>query len=202
MFVRRLLLTLASLALFGPLDSGAQDKATKAAAAPRVALTTSVGELVLELDAARAPKTVDNFLGYVRVGFYDGTVFHRAMENFMIQGGGFTADLQQKPTRAAIPIESQNGLKNVRGAIAMARTSDPNSATSQFFINVVDNPRLDYPSFDGYGYTVFGKVVDGLDVVDKIRVVPVSAQGPHQHLPARPVVIHSARVLPSSSEKK
>jgi peptidyl-prolyl cis-trans isomerase A (cyclophilin A) len=199
MFVRRLLLALTSVAVLGPLSATAQDKAEPM---PRVALATSAGEIVLELDAARAPKSVANFLAYVRAGHYDGTVFHRVMENFMIQGGGYTADLQQKPTRAPIPIESQNGLKNVRGTIAMARTNDPNSATSQFFINVVDNPRLDYPSFDGHGYTVFGKVVAGQDVVDKIRVVPVSAKGPHQHLPAQPILIRSARIVTSPSEKK
>ena len=199
MLVRRLLLAMTSAALLGPLCAIAQDKAEPT---PRVALATSAGEIVLELDAERAPKSVANFLAYVRAGHYDGTVFHRVMQDFMIQGGGYTTDLQQKPTRAAIPIESQNGLKNVRGAIAMARTSDPNSATSQFFINVVDNARLDFPSFDGHGYTVFGKVVAGLDVVDKIRVVPVSAKGPHQHLPAQPILIRSARIVTSSSEKK
>jgi peptidyl-prolyl cis-trans isomerase A (cyclophilin A) len=199
MFVRRLLLALTSVAVLGPLSATAQDKAEKM---PRVALATSAGDIVLELDAARAPKSVANFLAYVRAGHYDGTVFHRVMQDFMIQGGGYTADLQQKPTRAPIPIESQNGLKNVRGTIAMARTNDPNSATSQFFINVVDNPRLDYPSFDGHGYTVFGKVVAGQDVVDKIRVVPVSAKGPHQHLPAQPILIRSARIVTSPSEKK
>jgi peptidyl-prolyl cis-trans isomerase A (cyclophilin A) len=199
MFLRRLLLALIPAALLGPLCALAQDKSEPM---PRVTLATSAGDIVLELDAARAPKSVANFLAYVRAGHYDGTVFHRVMQDFMIQGGGYTADLQQKPTRAPIPIESQNGLKNVRGAVAMARTSDPNSATSQFFINVVDNPRLDYPSFDGHGYTVFGKVVDGLDVVDKIRVVPVSAKGPHQHLPAQPIIVRSARIVTSTSEKK
>ena len=183
--------------------------AAKAEAAPRVILVTSEGEIVLELDAERAPKSVANFLAYVRAGHYDGTVFHRVIEGFMIQGGGFTPDMKQKPTRAPIPIESQNGLKNVRGAIAMARTSDPNSATSQFFINVVDNPRLDYPSFDGHGYTVFGKVVTGMDVVDRIRVVPTTSNGPHQNVPAQPVVIRSVRLAtattaptPATPEKK
>lgn len=199
MYVRRLLLAFASAALLVPFCVSAQDKTE---AMPRVALATSEGEIVLELDATRAPKSVANFLAYVRAGHYDGTVFHRVMQDFMIQGGGYTADLQQKPTRAPIQIESQNGLKNVRGSVAMARTSDPNSATSQFFINVVDNARLDFPSFDGHGYTVFGKVVTGLDVVDKIRVVPVSAKGPHQHLPAQPILVRSARIVTSPSEKK
>jgi peptidyl-prolyl cis-trans isomerase A (cyclophilin A) len=131
----------------------------------------------------------------VRAGFYNGTVFHRVIENFMVQGGGFTADMKQKPTRAAIAAESTNGLKNERGTIAMARTSDPNSATSQFFINVVDNPRLDYPSFDGTGYTVFGRVVEGLDVVDKIKATATGNVGPHGNVPLKPILIQSAKVL-------
>ncbi|MCU0951811.1 MAG: peptidylprolyl isomerase [Burkholderiaceae bacterium] len=170
----------------------AQPKADDAA--PRVLLSTSEGDITLELDAARAPRSVANFLQYVRAGHYDGTVFHRVIENFMIQGGGFTPDMKQKPTRAPIPIESQNGLKNERGSVAMARTSDPNSATSQFFINVVDNGRLDFPSFDGHGYAVFGKVVSGMDVVDRIRKLPTTSSGPHQNVPAQPVLIRSARV--------
>ncbi|MDZ7653208.1 MAG: peptidylprolyl isomerase [Burkholderiaceae bacterium] len=205
---RRLLLALTALALLTPLvvplDTAAQGKAD---ATPRVILVTSMGDITLELDAERAPKSVANFLAYVKAGHYENTVFHRVIENFMIQGGGFTPDMKQKPTRPPIPIESQNGLKNVRGAVAMARTSDPNSATSQFFINVVDNPRLDFPSFDGHGYTVFGKVVAGMDVVDKIRAVPTTANGPHQNGPAQPVLIKSARLAtaaaaPATPEKK
>ena len=169
------------------------------AAAPRVLLSTSEGDITLELDAMRAPKTVENFLAYVRAGHYEGTIFHRVISNFMIQGGGFTADLQQKPTRAPIPIESRNGLKNERGAIAMARTSDPNSATAQFFINVVDNARLDFPSFDGHGYTAFGKVVAGMDIVDRIRDTPTKADGPHQNLPVQPIVIRKAQILAAAS---
>ena len=169
------------------------------AAAPRVLLTTSEGDITLELDAMRAPKTVENFLAYVRAGHYEGTIFHRVISNFMIQGGGFTADLKQKPTRAPIPIESRNGLKNERGAIAMARTSDPNSATAQFFINVVDNARLDFPSFDGHGYTAFGKVVAGMDIVDRIRDTPTKADGPHQNLPVQPIVIRKAQILAAAS---
>ena len=178
------------------------------AAAPRVLLSTSEGDITLELDAMRAPKTVENFLAYVRAGHYEGTIFHRVISNFMIQGGGFTADLKQKPTRAPIPIESRNGLKNERGAIAMARTSDPNSATAQFFINVVDNARLDFPSFDGHGYTAFGKVVAGMDIVDRIRDTPTKADGPHQNLPVQPIVIRKAQILAaanptaSTTEKK
>ena len=169
------------------------------AAAPRVLLSTSEGDITLELDAMRAPKTVENFLAYVRAGHYEGTIFHRVIGNFMIQGGGFTADLKQKPTRAPIPIESRNGLKNERGAIAMARTSDPNSATAQFFINVVDNARLDFPSFDGHGYTAFGKVVAGMDIVDRIRDTPTKADGPHQNLPVQPIVIRKAQILAAAS---
>jgi peptidyl-prolyl cis-trans isomerase A (cyclophilin A) len=169
------------------------------AAAPRVLLSTSEGDITLELDAMRAPKTVENFLAYVRAGHYEGTIFHRVISNFMIQGGGFTADLKQKQTRAPIPIESRNGLKNERGAIAMARTSDPNSATAQFFINVVDNARLDFPSFDGHGYTAFGKVVAGMDIVDRIRDTPTKADGPHQNLPVQPIVIRKAQILAAAS---
>jgi peptidyl-prolyl cis-trans isomerase A (cyclophilin A) len=161
----------------------------------KVRLATSEGDIVLELDAAKAPKTVDNFLTYVKAGHYDGTIFHRVIENFMVQGGGYTLDFRQKSTRAPIPLESRSGLTNARGAVAMARTGDPDSATSQFFINVVDNPRLDYPNPDGHGYAVFGRVVDGMDVVDRIRRVPVQSVGPHQNVPAKPVVIRSATVL-------
>jgi peptidyl-prolyl cis-trans isomerase A (cyclophilin A) len=162
------------------------------AAAQTVKLATSAGDITIELDAAKAPKSVENFVAYVRAGHYDGTVFHRVIDGFMIQGGGFSADMNQKPTRPPIPIESRNGLKNERGTIAMARTADPNSATSQFFINVVNNPRLDFPSFDGHGYTVFGKVSAGLDVVDKIRAVATTTRGPHQNVPVEPVVIRKA----------
>ena len=157
--------------------------------AQKVKLTTSMGDIVIELDAAKAPKSVDNFVQYVKAGHYDGTVFHRVIDNFMIQGGGMTADLKQKPTRAPIPLESRNGLKNVRGSVAMARTSDPNSATAQFFISVKDNAFLDAAnSPDGNGYTVFGKVVSGMEVVDKIRAV---ATGPGD-VPQTPVVIKTA----------
>jgi peptidyl-prolyl cis-trans isomerase A (cyclophilin A) len=186
-FSRRALLTL--LAAF-TLSSAAH--AQGANAKPRVKLSTSLGDIVVELDAARAPKTVENFLQYVEEKHYDGTVFHRVIGNFMIQGGGFTADLQQKPTRAPVPLEAGNGLRNDRGTIAMARTSNPNSATSQFFINVVDNAGLNAPSPDGYGYTVFGKVVAGMDVVDKIRAVPTGNRGMHQNVPATPVTINKA----------
>ncbi len=165
------------------------------AAAPRVKLATSAGDIVLQLEPAKAPKTVANFLQYVQDKHYDGTVFHRVIDGFMILGGGFTPDLRQKPTRAPVPLEADNGLKNDRGTIAMARTSDPNSATAQFFINVKNNDMLNAPNPDGHGYTVFGKVVSGMDVVDKIRAVPTGAQGPMRDVPVEPVVIRSATVL-------
>ena len=158
--------------------------------AQKVRLSTSSGDIVVELNAEKAPRTVANFLAYVQAGHYNGTVFHRVIENFMIQGGGYKPDLSEKPTRPPIPLESRNGLNNVRGTLAMARTGIPDSATSQFFINVVDNPFLDQAnSRDGNGYAVFGKVVEGMDVVDKIRVVPTAASGPHQNLPVAAVTL-------------
>jgi peptidyl-prolyl cis-trans isomerase A (cyclophilin A) len=150
---------------------------------------------VVELRADKAPKTVANFVQYVNDGFYDGTIFHRVIDRFMIQGGGFTAAMAEKPTRPPVVSESNNGLKNARGTIAMARTADPNSATAQFFINVVDNARLDFPSFDGYGYTVFGNVVEGLDVVDKIRAVPTARRGAYENVPVTNVVIQTVRIV-------
>jgi peptidyl-prolyl cis-trans isomerase A (cyclophilin A) len=161
-------------------------------AAPKVRITTPMGEILLELYSDKAPKTVDNFLQYVRDKHYDGTIFHRVMDGFMIQGGGFTADFEQKPTRAPIPLEAQNGLKNDRGTIAMARTGNPNSATAQFFINVVDNPMLNAPNPDGHGYAVFGKVIQGMETVDKIKSVPVGNKGPHQNVPQTPISILKA----------
>jgi peptidyl-prolyl cis-trans isomerase A (cyclophilin A) len=169
----------------------AQDKGP----APRVLLATSAGEITLQLDAEKAPKSVANFLEYVKAGHYDGTVFHRVMDGFMIQGGGFTPEMTQKPTRPPIALESRNGLKNERGTVAMARTNVPDSATSQFFINVVDNPRLDYPNPDGNGYAVFGKVVAGMEVVDAIRKVETGNRGGHQNVPVKPVLIRSATIV-------
>lgn len=161
--------------------------------AQKVTLATSAGDIVLELDAARAPKSVANFVDYVKAGHYDGTVFHRVIPDFMIQGGGFTADMAQKPTRAPIPLESRNGLSNTRGTVAMARTMVPDSATAQFFVNVKDNPFLDAANArDGAGYAVFGKVVKGMDVVDKIRGVATGSRGPHQNVPLEPVIIRKA----------
>jgi len=165
------------------------------AAEPRVALDTNLGRIVIELDDAKAPVSTGNFLKYVGEGFYSGTVFHRVISDFMVQGGGFNAGMKEKPTRAPIANEAKNGLHNARGTIAMARTSNPDSATAQFFINVVDNPRLDYPQPDGYGYAVFGKVVDGMDVVDKIRALPVGNRAGFQNVPLDPVVIEKATIL-------
>ena len=165
------------------------------AADPQVDIKTSLGTIRVELYAAKAPKTVENFLQYVKDGHYNGTIFHRVIPGFMIQGGGMSPDLSQKRTRAPIPIESKNGLKNEVGTLAMARTSDPNSATSQFFINVNNNAFLDYPGQDGYGYAVFGKVIDGLDVVNKIAAVPTGNQGMHQNVPRTPVLIESITVV-------
>jgi len=164
-----------------------------AAQAQKVKFSTSAGDIVVELDADKAPKTVENFVAYVKAGQYNGTIFHRVIPTFMIQGGGMTADMKEKPTRAPIPLESRNGLSNVRGSIAMARTSDPNSATAQFFINVKDNDRLDAANArDGNGYAVFGKVVSGMEVVDKIRDVPTASKGMHDDVPVTPVTINKA----------
>ena len=159
----------------------------------KVTLDTSMGKIVLELDAAKAPKTVENFVQYVKDGHYAGTVFHRVIPDFMIQGGGFSPDMQQKPTRAPIPLESRNGLSNTVGTVAMARTMVPNSATAQFFINVRDNAFLDQAhSRDGHGYAVFGRVVSGMDVIEKIRAVPTGNRSGHQNVPLAPVTILKA----------
>ena len=162
-----------------------------------IKLTTNHGVITLELDSAKAPKTAANFLAYVAAGHYDGTIFHRVIDGFMIQGGGFTADMQQKPTNAPIENEAGNGLKNERGTVAMARTNDPHSATAQFFINVADNDFLNFraPSGNGWGYCVFGRVVDGMDVVDKIRKVKTGNKGFHQDVPTEDVVIEKAEVV-------
>ncbi len=164
-------------------------------AAPLIEMQTTAGTIVVELDREKAPLTVGNFLLYANDGFYNGTVFHRVMDGFMIQGGGFTKDLSEKPTRSSIQNEAKNGLKNLRGTIAMARRPDPHSATAQFFINHQDNAALDYPSRDGWGYAVFGKVVRGMDVVDKIAKVPTGNRGAFQNVPLEPVVISSVKVI-------
>jgi peptidyl-prolyl cis-trans isomerase A (cyclophilin A) len=167
--------------------------AAPSAWAQKVRLSTSAGDIVLELDRAKAPRTVDNFVEYVRSGHFEGTVFHRVIPTFMIQGGGFTADMAQKPTRDPIPLEARNGLSNARGTIAMARTSNPNSATAQFFINVQDNDFLDAEkSRDGLGYAVFGRVSTGMDVVDRIRATPTGSRGMHRDVPVTPIVIRKA----------
>jgi peptidyl-prolyl cis-trans isomerase A (cyclophilin A) len=186
--IAALLGSAALLAAALPTAAMAQDKA----GAPKVRLSTSMGDIVLELYPDKAPRTVENFLQYVRDRHYEGTIFHRVIDGFMVQGGGFNADFQQKPTRAPVPLEASNGLKNDRGTIAMARTSNPNSATAQFFINVVDNAMLNAPNPDGHGYAVFGRVVQGMDAVDKIRTVAVGNKGPHQNVPSTPVTILKA----------
>ncbi|MCG3171751.1 MAG: Peptidyl-prolyl cis-trans isomerase B [Pseudomonadales bacterium] len=161
-----------------------------------VTLHTSMGDITLELDAEKAPKTVENFLHYARDGFYDGTVFHRVIDNFMIQGGGLTADLEQKRTREPVANEANNGLKNTVGTIAMARTNDPHSATAQFFINVSDNHFLDHssPTPQGWGYAVFGRVVTGMDVVDRIRAVATGNRGYHQDVPRETITIERVSI--------
>jgi len=164
-------------------------------AAPQVKFQTSLGEFTLELYPDKAPKTVENFLQYVKDKHYNGTIFHRVMDGFMVQGGGFTPDMTQKPTREPIPLEAKNGLKNDRGTIAMARTSNPNSATAQFFINVVDNQGLNAPAPDGYGYAVFGKVIGGMETIDKIRSAATGNKGMFQNVPTTPIVINSAALV-------
>lgn len=165
------------------------------AADPQVEIITNKGRIVLELNQAKAPETVANFLQYVKSKQYDGVIFHRVIENFMIQGGGFDADMKEKPTRAPIKNEANNGLKNSVYTVAMARTANPHSASAQFFINVKDNDFLSYPGQDGWGYCVFGKVIQGRDVVDKIKTVKTGQRGPHGDVPLEPVIIQSAREI-------
>ena len=165
-------------------------------ASPSVEIETSYGKIILTLHHKKAPETVDNFLEYTRSGFYNGTIFHRVIPGFMIQGGGFTPDMAQKATRKPIKNEAgKSGLKNRRGSIAMARTSDPHSATAQFFINLVDNPSLDYSSSDGWGYAVFGEVTDGLEVIDRIAEVETGDQAGHGNVPRQPIIIKTIRIL-------
>ena len=160
-----------------------------------IKMTTTLGDITIELDAEKAPVSSANFIQYVNDGFFDGTIFHRVINNFMIQGGGFTPDMAQKPTNAPIENEAKNGLKNDIGTIAMARTMDPHSATAQFFINVSNNSFLDYPGQDGWGYAVFGKVVDGMDVVNKIKDVQTGNKAGHSDVPVEPIVIEKAEVV-------
>ena len=167
------------------------------AAAQTVKLQTTEGDIRIELNAEKAPRTVANFLQYVKSGHYNGVLFHRVIDTFMIQTGGYDAKLNQRPTKAPIPLESHNGLSNVRGSVAMARTDHPHSATSQFFINVADNVRLDGdPENPASGYAVFGQVVEGMDVVDKIRAVETTSSGIQQNLPVKPIFITKALVEP------
>jgi cyclophilin family peptidyl-prolyl cis-trans isomerase len=186
---------IASLALLVSIAAGAAD--------PQVEIKTSLGTIVLELYPDKAPLTVENFLQYVRAGHYDGTLFHRVIPGFMIQGGGFAPDFKQKATRSPVRNEAANGLKNTVGTISMARTSDPHSATAQFFINVSDNVPLDFrfPTPEGYGYTVFGKVVKGMDAVNRIVNVE-TGPGPagHRDVPIKPVTIESAKVLEAAAK--
>jgi len=192
MSLRLLLVLSASLAVALPLAFAAF---ARAAEPPVVIIETSLGNITLELDSGRAPKSVENFLKYLKEGFYTDTVFHRVIPGFMIQGGGVTADMQRKPTHPPIENEAQNGLKNVRGSLAMARTSEINSGTSQFFINTKDNTSLDHKGpGPGFGYAVFGKVIQGMDVVDKIEQVKTTTRGPHENVPLEPVTIKAVRL--------
>jgi peptidyl-prolyl cis-trans isomerase A (cyclophilin A) len=192
------LLKLPLLALMVATLYGMPDDA--AAANPQVLVKTSMGEITIELYPDKAPKTVDNFLKYVAAGHYSGTIFHRVISNFMIQGGGFTREFYKgspapRPTQKGIELESQNGLRNDAGWVAMARTSRPDSATSQFFINTVDNPSLNHPAPDGYGYAVFGKVVKGMDTVTKIRGAQTISVGPFSDVPFEAIVIDSVSLV-------
>jgi cyclophilin family peptidyl-prolyl cis-trans isomerase len=168
-------------------------------AAPSVEMQTSMGKIVIELNSDKAPKTTQNFLQYAKNGFYNGTIFHRVIDGFMIQGGGLMADMSEKPTASQIPNEGKNGLKNKRGTIAMARRAEPHSATAQFFINHRDNEGLDYPSPDGWGYAVFGTITEGMDVVDKIAKVATGNRLMHQNVPLEPITIQTVTVI---SDKK
>ena len=193
--VRRITSTIAALAL-GGISATSPSAQADATESPQVTFETSHGPFVLELDRGAAPETVENFLTYVRDGFYDGTIFHRVIAGFMIQGGGFTPEFKQLQTRAPIQNEADRGGKNDRGTIAMARTSDPHSATAQFFINVVDNDFLNHRSrtTQGWGYTAFGRVVEGMDTVDRIAAVKTGSRGMFQDVPQDTVVIEKARI--------
>ncbi|MFA9441474.1 peptidylprolyl isomerase [Uliginosibacterium sp. sgz301328] len=179
----------------GTGTAAAQGAAPTVTNNPRVRFETSLGNFTVELYPEKAPKTVANFIQYVADKHYDGTIFHRVIRGFMVQGGGFTPDMTQKPTRAPVVSESKNTLGNVRGSIAMARTSDPDSATAQFFINTVNNRSLNYPSPDGYGYTVFGRVIDGMDTIDKIEIARTGNVGGMGDVPVTPVIIQRATLV-------
>jgi len=182
-------------AFMGLVVAGLGGWSAYAQAAPSVQFQTSAGDFVIELNAEKAPKTVENFLQYVNDKHYEGTIFHRVIDGFMVQGGGFTASMAQKPTRGPIALEAANGLHNDRGTIAMARSGNPNSATSQFFINVVDNAGLNAPQPDGFGYAVFGKVSSGMETIDKIRTLPTGTKAGMQNVPLTPITINSVRIL-------
>ncbi len=196
--VSMLLVSVATAQAADPEKSPSPDRGPASAKAPQVVMKTSLGDVTIELYPDKAPITVKNFLEYVDAKFYDGTIFHRVIPTFMIQGGGFTAEMQQKPTRPPIKNEAGNGLKNTTGTLAMARTGVVDSATAQFFINTVDNGFLDHrdESPQGFGYAVFGKVVGGQDVVKKIAAVPTTTKPPYENVPSTPVVIESIRVVP------
>ncbi|MCR4144776.1 peptidylprolyl isomerase [Alcaligenes faecalis] len=178
-------------------DSSTSSEGTSMSTSPRVQLQTNQGTILIELNAEKAPNTVANFVDYVSSGFYDGTVFHRVINSFMIQGGGFEADMKQKATNAPVKNEADNGLKNDKYTLAMARTSDPHSATAQFFINVADNDFLNFtaPTANGWGYAVFGRVIEGMDVVDKIKTVRTGNKGFHQDVPVEDVVLEKATLV-------
>lgn len=201
-----MLLALSPAALFAqttpPASPPAAEAPATAVAAPSTVtaiIKTTVGDITVELNAEKAPKSVENFRQYAKDGFYDGTIFHRVIDNFMVQGGGFTPDLKQKPTRPSIANEAKNGLSNKRGTLAMARTPDPNSATAQFFINLVDNRNLDFVSderAETWGYAVFGEVTAGMDVVDKIKATPTGPKGPFRSdVPQTDIVIQKVEIV-------
>ena len=179
----------ATFALFVSFAAGA--------AGPQVEIRTNMGSIVLELDREKAPQTVENFLQYVKDGHYNGTIFHRVIPGFMVQGGGFSPEMREKPTRSSIRNEAGNGLRNATGTVAMARTPDPHSASSQFFVNLSDNDFLDFraPTQEGHGYAVFGKVIKGMDVVARIAKVSTGVKPPHSDVPLKPVIIERAQLI-------
>lgn len=198
MRLMKLCLALAlSVMLSVPALGIAAEPAPVGSPSPAVKLETTMGDIILRLDSAKAPESVANFVAYVKAGHYDGTIFHRVISNFMIQAGGMTSDMKEKPTQKPIKNEAANGLKNKKYTVAMARTNDPHSASSQFFINVKDNDFLDYksPSGQGWGYAVFGKVLKGQEVVDKIKAVPTGNRGMHSDVPREPVIIKKATIV-------
>jgi len=197
-FIRRFAALIAlclSVSIVHAADAPADAPANNPADNPHVLLKTNMGNITLELYQDKAPITVANFLSYVKSGFYKGTIFHRVIEDFMIQGGGYDKKMMPKATKSPIKNEAENGLKNEHYTLAMARTSAPNSAMSQFFINTVDNPGLDYPAPDGAGYCVFGKVIDGTETVDKIAKVPTGSRNGMENVPTEPVIIESASIV-------